>query len=190
MKQRLQTFDNSVDGHCFACGQLWDNTTHVLTCSCDACSAARATALMTFQWKLTKMHTPDVLSHLLRTSMESWLARRPVLPPEWTGTEEPIQREIRTAFREQARIRWDQFFCGRIAQAWKIPIGTYYKIRKPGKPFTPDNWMRNVIKELWDFSIAIWKQRNLELHGQNGAILMEQHQKDTAMEAASVYQEH
>jgi hypothetical protein len=54
-------------------------------------------------------------------------------------------------------IGWDQFFRGRIAKAcWRIPIGMYYKIRQPGESFTPDQWMRTVIKELWVFSIAIW----------------------------------
>jgi hypothetical protein len=47
--------------------------------------------------------------------------------------------------------------------------------------FTPDQWMRTVIKELWAFSIAIWKQRNAELRGgTDGAISMEQRRKETA----------
>jgi hypothetical protein len=81
-------------------------------------------------------------------------------------------------------------FHGRIAKAWcKQPIGTYYKIRQPGDSFTPDQWMRTVIKELWEFSITIWKQRNAELHGTDGAISMEQRRKDTANnEAVAVYQ--
>jgi ribosomal protein L32E len=53
------------------------------------------------------------------------------------------------------RFGWDQFFRGRIAKAWRKPIGTFYKIRQPGESFTPDQWMRAVIKELWAFSIAI-----------------------------------
>jgi hypothetical protein len=48
--------------------------------------------------------------------------------------------------------------------------------------------MRTVIKELWMFSIAIWKQRNTELHGTDGAISMEQCRKETATEAVAVYQ--
>jgi hypothetical protein len=39
--------------------------------------------------------------------------------------------------------------------------------------------MRTVIKELWVFSIAIWKQRNTELHGTDGAISMEHGRKET-----------
>jgi hypothetical protein len=75
-------------------------------------------------------------------------------------------------------------------KAWRKPIGTYYKIRQHGKSFTPDQWMRTVIKELWVFSIAIWKQRNTELHGRtDGTISMEQRRKETATEAVlAVYQ--
>jgi hypothetical protein len=125
-----------------------------------------------FQQKLTRMHTPNIMTHLICNSMDSWLARRPVLPPAWNGPEEPIQQQLRSAFKAQAKIGWDRFFHGRIAKAWRIPIGTYYKIRQPGESFTLDQWMRTVIKELWVFSIAIWKQWNTELHGTNGAISM------------------
>jgi hypothetical protein len=49
--------------------------------------------------------------------------------------------------------------------------------------------MRTVIKELWVFSIAIWKQRNTELHGTDGAIsMLEQRRKESATEAVAVYQ--
>jgi hypothetical protein len=65
----------------------------------------------------------------------------------------------------------------------------YYKIRQPGESFTPDQWMRTVIKELcWVFSIAIWKQHKTELHGTDGAISIEQRRQETMMEAGAVYQ--
>ena len=136
------------------------------------------------------MHTPYILTHTICNSMDNWLARRPVLTPAWNGPEEPIQKQIRSAFKAQAKIGWDQFLHGRIAKAWRIPIGTYYKIRQPGESFTPDQWIRTVIKELWAFSIAIpvWKQWNTELHGTDGAISMEQRRKETATEAVAVYQ--
>jgi hypothetical protein len=46
---------------------------------------------------------------------------------------------------------------------------------------------RNIM-EQWTFSIAIWKQRNAELHGIDGAVSIEQRRKETASEAAAVYQ--
>jgi hypothetical protein len=48
--------------------------------------------------------------------------------------------------------------------------------------------MRTVIKELWVFSIAIWKQRTTELQGTDGAISMEERRKETGTEAVAVYQ--
>jgi hypothetical protein len=48
--------------------------------------------------------------------------------------------------------------------------------------------MRTVVKELWVFSIAIWKQPNTELHGTDGAISMEQRRKEAETEAVAVYQ--
>jgi hypothetical protein len=59
----------------------------------------------------------------------------------------------------------------------------YYKIRQPGDSFTPEQWMlRTIIKELWEFSITIWKQKNSELvHSTDGAIsVVEKRRKDTA----------
>jgi hypothetical protein len=36
--------------------------------------------------------------------MDLWLARRPVLPPAWNGPEEPIQQQIRSAFKAKLRL--------------------------------------------------------------------------------------
>jgi hypothetical protein len=108
----------------------------MLTCACDArCDArTRKTARLAFQQKkLTRMHTPDILTHLICNSMDSWLARQPVVEPAWNDPEEPIQKQIRSAFKTQAKIGWNQFFRGCIAKAWRIPIGMYYKIRQPGE---------------------------------------------------------
>jgi hypothetical protein len=63
-----------------------------------------------------------------------------------------------------------------------------HDVRTPGESFTPEQWMRTVIKEIWVFSITIWKQRNSELHGTDGAISMEQRRKEMATEAVAVYQ--
>jgi hypothetical protein len=95
--------------------------TCMLTCTCDArCTARHAAPRVAFQQKLTHMHTPDILTHLICNSMDSWLARRPVLVmPARNGPKEPIQKQIRIAFAAQAAIGWDQFFRGCIAKAWR-----------------------------------------------------------------------
>jgi hypothetical protein len=67
-----------------------------------------------------RMHTHDILNHLVCNSMDSWLALRPVLLPAWNGPLEPIQQQIRSAFKAQATIVWDQSFRGRIAKATNL----------------------------------------------------------------------
>jgi hypothetical protein len=121
--QQLQVLDNKVDGRCFACNQLWEDTTHVLTCPCEARCAARITARLSFRQQLSKLHTTDIMSKLICDSMDSWLAHRPVTFPAWHGTE-PIQRELCHAFTAQSKIGWDQFHHGCIAKAWQKPIHT------------------------------------------------------------------
>jgi hypothetical protein len=187
-RRRLQTIDNRVDGRCFACHHLWEDTTHVLTCSCETRSDARTAACLAFKKRLSTLHTPDIMTNLICTSMDHWLSRRPVLPPVWHGPPDLIQRQLRCAFHAQNRIGWDQFFRGRIAKAWRIPIANYYKERQPGSSFTPDQWMRTVISELWHFSITLWKHRNAEYHGTDGAISLEHRRKETADAAQQVYQ--
>jgi hypothetical protein len=93
-----------------------------------------------------------------------------------------------TRFQAQAQIGWDQFFHSCIAKAWQRPIAEYYKIRQPGESYTANQWMRSVIKELWELSIYIWKQQNTELHGTDSTISLEQCQKDTATEAENMYE--
>jgi hypothetical protein len=48
--------------------------------------------------------------------------------------------------------------------------------------------MRTVIKELWVFSIAIWKGTRNCMVLPDGAISMEQRRKETATEVVAVYQ--
>jgi hypothetical protein len=85
-----------VDGRCFACKQLWEDTTKPVWLSS--------------KMQLTRMHTPDILTHLLCNSMDSWLAQRPmVVIPARNGPEEPIQKQIRQAFMTEwtlSRIVW------------------------------------------------------------------------------------
>ena len=48
--------------------------------------------------------------------------------------------------------------------------------------------MQTVIKEVWILSIAIWKQRNTELHGTDSALSLERRRREAATAAAHVYQ--
>jgi hypothetical protein len=71
-------------------------------------------AQKTFQQKLSRLHTPDIMNKLICDSMDSWLARRPVTLTVWTGPNEPIHGALCRAFRTQAKIGRINSFVGEL----------------------------------------------------------------------------
>ena len=129
------------------------------------------------------------MATLICDSMTRWLDRSRISPPTWIPPEEPIQTQLRHAFNSQSKIVWDQFFRGRITKDWKSAIQTYYNERQPGKSFTPDQWMRTTIDALWNFSLKLWRQRNVALHGPDSALILERRHKEAVTKATTVYQD-
>ena len=128
------------------------------------------------------------MATLLCDSMHSWIDQTRITPPTWPQPEEPIMTDIKRAFDSQCKIGWDQFFRGRVAKDWKTAIRTYYRERRPGDSFTPDQWMRTTIDALWKFAMTLWRQRNTSYHGEKSALTMEKQRKETAAKATEVYQ--
>jgi hypothetical protein len=139
--KRQQTMNNTIDGRCFECNQLWEDTNHVIRCPSESRCHARQEALTIFRQHLSKQHTPDIMANLISECMNSWINRTRISPPTWTTPEEPIMTQLTHAFKAQGKIGWDQFFRGRIAKDWKLAIQTYYKERQPGDSYTSDQWM-------------------------------------------------
>jgi hypothetical protein len=119
--------------------------------------------------------------------MLSWTHCQCISPPAWIAPLEPIQQHLQQAFTSQRRIGWDQFFRGRLSRDWQAAIASYYRDRRPGESFTPDKWMRSTIDAIWTFAMTLWRQRNAALHGEDGALTMEQRRKDAAARATEVY---
>jgi hypothetical protein len=187
--RRQQTMNNTTDGRCFECQQLWEDTNHILRCPCETRCTARQEAFIIFRQHLKKQHTPDIMATLICNSMTHWLDRSRIPPPTWTPPEEPIQTQLRHAFKSQSKIGWDQFFRGRITKDWKLAIQTFYNERQPGNSFTPDQWMRTTIDALWNFSLTLWRQRNAALHGPDSALTLERLRKEAVTTAMTVYQD-
>jgi hypothetical protein len=92
--KRLQTFDNKIDGRCFECGFLWEDTNHVLCCTGEQRSIARTDAIAAFRHHLQQQHTPDIMTDLLCDSITSWLQRTRIHPPTWHPTEAQLKTDF------------------------------------------------------------------------------------------------
>jgi hypothetical protein len=185
---RLSKFDNRINSRCFECGYLGENTNHVLCCTGEQRSIARASAMETFQEHLERQQTPDIMIELLCNSIENWLQRSRITPPTWHPPEDPLETALTKAFATQRRIGWDQFLRGRLATNWKHAIHIHYCDTRPGEYFTADQWLRTTIDAIWKLSMTLWRQRCATYHGENGTLTKEQRRKQTAHEATEVYQ--
>ena len=185
----IQTFDNRHDGRCFECGQLWEDTNHVLQCPSDKREQARSDAFQVLREHFQRQHTPLIMTDIICTTMSHWIQRRRITPPDWPTPSEPIMMAITRAFQSQTRIGWDQFLRGRLTNEWSLAIATYYHARQPGQNFTPEHWMQTTINAIWEFSLTLWRRRCETYHGTNGVNTLERKRKEMAIQAQAVYNE-
>jgi hypothetical protein len=166
------TQDNSIDRRCFTCGAWKETVDHVLRCPGDRRAAARDKARSRFLDHLTQYHTPAPMAQVIMSALDRWFANlQPALTPRLpTGPDEPNQhlhKLINDAFVHQNNIGWGHFLRGRVSLHWKLCIAEYYKIRQPGDTYNPTLWMTKTVDAIWDYFLAIWTERNGELHGRN-----------------------
>jgi hypothetical protein len=112
------------------------------------------------------------MAQVIMTALDRWFANlQPALTPRLpTGPDEPNQHLhelINDAFVHQNNIGWGHFLRGRVSLHWKLCIAEYYKIRQPGDTYNPTLWMTKTVDAIWDYFLAIWTERNGELHGRN-----------------------
>jgi hypothetical protein len=187
--RRQQVLNNKHNGRCFVCNLLWEDTNHVIRCSGEAHALARTQAFEVFHRHLQLQHTPDIMAHLICDCMQRWVSRHPITRPTWPLPAEPIHRLLTKAYFAQSRIGWDQFFRGCVALPWKDVIAAYYKDRRPGAMFSPEQWMRTTVDALWHFSLTLWRQRCHEFHGHNGVLSQEAQRQDALARATAVYRD-
>ena len=124
--KRLQTINNKHDGCCFDCNQLWEDTNHVLCCPSENRETTRTEAFSVLRTHFQAQHTPTIVTNIICDSMQNWIERRRIAPPQWMTPTEPIMNAITIAFNSQKRIGWDQFLRGRLSLDWKNVISIYY----------------------------------------------------------------
>jgi len=76
-----------------------------------------------------------------------------------------VGRLTHIAFFEQEQLGWEQALRGRLSKKWGEAQGCYYAERHEATHLTGDVWMTKVINALWEYSKAIWMERNEAYHG-------------------------
>jgi hypothetical protein len=88
------------------------------------------------------------------------MARRyPTIPDTVVG------RLTHIAYFKQEQLGWEQALRGRLSKRWGEAQDQYYKDRQHTEHLTGNIWMTRIIHALWEYSKAIWMERNAAYHG-------------------------
>jgi hypothetical protein len=109
---------------------------------------------------LQKYLTDDTTGHKSLTTILQAALRKAIDNPTWT----PALTEdegLNHCIRAQSKIGWQHFFLGRIAKA--IPRFIDHQLEMLNN--NGKQWLRKLIRKIWDTYLQLWKQRNEIVHG-------------------------
>jgi hypothetical protein len=77
-------------------------------------------------------------------------------------------RQLKTTYREQTLIGWDQIAKGRIATSWSRFINHENDTNKEKeqKYSTSETWGAKIITHMWKHILQLWQARNNTEHGE------------------------
>jgi hypothetical protein len=72
---------------------------------------------------------------------------------------------VHLAYIDQSSIGWGTLLRGRIVTAWLRAHDQYHSRRYLRDKYPTTRFAPALVRHLWDFSLAIWKHRNDDVHG-------------------------
>lgn len=76
-----------------------------------------------------------------------------------------VSSEEATVFSQQLALGATAFFRGHLSIMWREAYNKTHEIGCGKKGIPCRRWLRNLIKELWEFSKSVWTYRNSAVHG-------------------------
>ena len=96
---------------------------------------------------------------------------------------------VRLAYIDQPSIGWGNLLRGRIATAWLRAQDQYHSIKHLHDKYSTTHFAPALVRHLWDFSLAIWKHRNDEVHGATDDAAKEKQEKILDATITAAYQQ-
>jgi hypothetical protein len=115
---------------------------------------------------LSTIHTPQPVIDAIRHGLNHWLQNpdSSLVRALTSGSLRGSDVILTSAFYEQTTdIGWYQMCLGRVSKKWASAV---VQSSQPSPPRDGGlNWSSLFIAALWQFSRALWKRRNEEVHG-------------------------
>ena len=155
--------DARAHNPCPRCGQLTEDTIHVLKCQQqEACEIWRRQVTSIINW-CVKMDTHSSIVTVLSEVFIDWQCS--ALGDHTLRTDWPS--DILSVARHQASLGWNSIFEGIISVKWSRFQQKHYD--NNGSRRSGDKWVADLSTRIWKAIFAMWEHRNKVLH-KSGAI--------------------
>ena len=156
-----------AEGLCPCCHQVLETVTHVYQCADEAVKTNRARLLTVLEQQLDRRKIPVPIRRSIMLGL-NWFLQDPTsaLPtPLQNSIGHICQRETiaRNAYHAQTQLGWEQCLRGRLSRAWGQAI--HYNLTGEKRDEKAAMMVRWIVKQLLQFSLALWEFRNGILHG-------------------------
>ncbi len=158
---------HGISSTCPCCTSSEETLTHVFTCASTEATCNCSSQVDFLQAALTKMGTPPSFA-VLRGIQEWSISQNEVghrIRPNSCGSVIPAMIILTQAFIEQTEITR----MGPNPQGvGQHQVGSAYTAFKGGSrqvETASTTWVMRLITSLWDYSTAMWKHRNSDVHG-------------------------
>jgi hypothetical protein len=83
----------------------------------------------------------------------------------WKPDMKHISPNLVEGIRDQTTIGWQHLYSGRIAKTIITTMNEHYKTEGiHGRKYSGERWARQLIKQIWDTMLNLWKERNTILN--------------------------
>jgi hypothetical protein len=157
--------DTTARSNCPSCDEPNETQEHIITCRDRHMRAARYKGLMSLRSKIVTQKGGSHSWSALHESLVWWAETKTSPQPLRilrNVTNGRLHKVLTRAMHEQEGIGWHLAYRGYLSTSWvtaqweEHPKSTEQGIRQ--------QWMKTVVREIWNMTVELWGERNKILH--------------------------
>jgi hypothetical protein len=165
--ERLNFFDPDEPPICRSCNLCPETQQHLYQCTSLLSQRHREACWTLHANNILKVgHTSRIIMDAVDANIRSFLCLTPrSIPWQTSQGNRSVFAATQRAVADQSQIGWDKFLFGFVSTKWEAAQRIYRGVSGdfPRRPLR--TWTEGLLTSLWEFSHAVWAQRNEVKHG-------------------------
>jgi hypothetical protein len=146
---------------CRLCGDLEESNDHMLECPFP-CQQQTRNAVNSYLHRDNENLGNAELNNIIELALTECSRHS-----DWTPDMSAISPELLPCIRHQNKIGWHHIYKGRIAISMIHFMQAHYQgLTVDNKRYTGERWGKMLLRNIWNMTLQLWKQRNEVTHGQ------------------------